>query len=373
MTISDDDININEINTDIKDVKTISLKIAVFNNKGIRMKDKDFSLKFVKPDFSNIDNSKRFRTYRYNKYNNIFDKYYIPTIIPYTFITSDKIEPYKSLPKNTIIAFKKSSQNPSSFSFVFREYKYTFNKHDNNFNITYVGEDKKNINTYPFGGFNDVTVSYEECYEGCKFIDFDFDNIIMDMCISTKNMFYKCDNLINVKNLVLMKNIIQDMSYMFCFCKSLTYIDLSKCNLTLDVNKVKKMFGFCQNLKEVNIRDIKIYKDDYDNINSDDSLFKGCINLRKITTMTESWNIIKETLILHDYWIKESEYIAKLRKLEKQEKANINEDAKTKDITISKKKKEKANIITSTWINTFFEDIVLVHDTVTKNVVIIKK
>ena len=55
-----------------------------------------------------------------------------------------------------------------------------------------------------------------------------------------------------------MKNIIQDMSYMFCFCKSLTYIDLSKCNLTLDVNKVKKMFGFCQNLKEVNIREMML-------------------------------------------------------------------------------------------------------------------
>ena len=364
---------IDEIQEDFKDIDTISLKFAVFSYKGIRMKEEDFTLKFVKPDFNNIDNSKRFRVYRYNKYNHIFDKYYVPTIIPYTFITSDKIEPYKSLPKNTIVVFKKSNKEPLTFSFNFRGYNYNYDKRYNNFNITYINENKKDIVNYPFGGFNDVTVSYENCYKDCEFTNFDFDNIIMDMCISTKKMFYNCRNLNNVNNIVLMKNIIQDMSYMFCYCINIKEIDLSRCNITLDINKVKKMFGFCKNLNNVNIKDIKLYKNDYETINIDDSLFKGCINLYKITTMTETWSIIKEIIMLKDYWIKETEYIAKLNKFNKLNNKTDNKQINDNNILIIRKNKESQNTITSTWLNSWFEDIVCINDETSNKTILMKK
>jgi len=77
---------------------------------------------------------------------------------------------------------------------------------------------------------------------------------------STAYWFYKCDKLVSVDSIKnLNTEVVNDMSYMFYGCSSLTTLDLSGMN-TKNVTNMHMMFGHCSRLASLNISDFDTSK-----------------------------------------------------------------------------------------------------------------
>lgn len=321
----------------------IILNVLTYDKKGKRTKEKDFSLDFVNTGVNTKDITKRFNRYMKQEYNKIFDEYFIPTVIRNTFITSTTVPPYKELPKNTILAFKRPSDNKTSVSFDYGDYNYT--KEGNEFKVKYIG-DKKEITKFPFGGLSEYKVNFYECYKETKITNFDFNNLMLDMCVSMERMFYKCKNLVKVSNIAphLYKIPLKDMSEMFAYCYSLSDVDIGDLNQTFNIYQLQRMFYACLSLKKLDISGIKLkgrYGEDVD----ESSMFSHCYNLREITCTKDQLIEIKTSLPNYMLWIDERIY----------DKYNSKEMDKQKGSPSKKTRKIK-------FINTFYKNKLLISD-----------
>ena len=320
------------------------LHIQVYDKRGVRRVDKDFELKFIKSKATKKDITKRFDKYSHNSYNKYFDDYLIPTVISNTFITSKTISPYKELPKNTIIAFERPKKKTSTMSFTFGDYEYT--KEGKEFNVKYIGKHKTEITTFPFGGFSEYKVNYVECYAGLKITKFDFSNLMMDRCVSTERMFYKCIELKEVLNFAphLYKIPLSDMTEMFAYCVNLVDIDLSELNQSFNIYRIQRMFYSCISLKKIDISGLKLV-DKYGDDAEESSMFANCYGLRELLCLKDQVLLIRESLPMCKLWVDERFY-----------KKDKNKEENGKNNSISKKTKKLK------LINTFFHNKIITKD-----------
>lgn len=318
------------------------LHIEVYNRKGKHLEDKDFKLKFIKTRASKKDVTKRFDKYSNNAYNKYFDELFIPTVIKNTFIVSDTVSPYNKLKKNTVIAFLRPEKDTTPVTIEYGEYRYV--KEGNEFIVNYIGENKSNITSYPFGGFSEFKVSYCECYQNLKITNFDFSKIMMDRCISTERMFYKCTQLKEVINFAphLYKIPLADMTEMFAYCILLSNIDLSELNQSFNIYRIQRMFYACLSLEKIDITGLKLsgkYGDDADI----SSMFANCYGLREIICLKDQLLSIRESLPNYEVWTDERTYKGK-------NKSN------GKSTSMSKKTKRLK------YVNTLFKEFIIMKD-----------
>jgi len=91
-------------------------------------------------------------------------------------------------------------------------------------------------------------------------------------------MLFRCSSVRVVKtNFNTSK--VEIMDYMFYYCKSLTYLDLSGFNLE-NLKNSSNMFAYCINLKELKFSNNILTK----NLESMESMFFDCESLEKIDT-----------------------------------------------------------------------------------------
>lgn len=320
------------------------LKVQVYSRKAKRLPEKDFTLKFIKTKASTKDLTKRFDKYMNNGYIRYFEQYLIPTVIKHTYITSTTVSPYKELPKNTIIAFERPGGKNPGMNFNFGDYQYTMEGKE--FNVKYIGKNKTEITTYPFGGFSEYKVNYSGCYANLKITDFDFSKLMMDMCVSTERMFYNCPKLVEIKNFAphLQKIPLMDMTEMFALCSSLSKIDLSELNQSFNLYNVQRMFYACVSLQKIDITGMKLtgkYGEDAD----ESSIFAYCYGLREIVCMKDQLLLIRESLPTAKLWIDARIYKNSTRKEESGKSGSSSK--KTKKLTM---------------INTLFKDKLIVKN-----------
>ena len=331
------------------------LNVLVHSAKGKRLPEKDFKLKFIKSKVSKKDITKRFDRYANNQYSKYFEEYLIPTVIKDTFITSSTVSPYKDLPKHTVLAFERPRKNINMI-FEYGDYRYT--KENNEFNVKYIGSNKSTISSYPFGGFSECKVNYCECFANMKITEFDFANIMMDRCVSTERMFYKCAQLTKVSNFAphLYKIPLHDMTEMFAFCMSLSDIDLSELNQSFNLYRIQRMFYSCVSLKKIDISGLKLtgkYGDDAEV----SSIFANCFGLREINCLKDHLLLIKQSLPNHRQWIDERIY----------RKNKSKGDKNSKQVGVSKKTKKIK------YINTLFQSMIIVNDLDKENALMLVK
>lgn len=318
------------------------LHVEVYSRKGKHIEDKDFDLKFIKTKASRKDVTKRFDKYAHPDYNKYFDEYFIPTVINNNFILSNTVSPYNKLKKNTVIAFERPKKDNITVTIEYGDYTYT--KEGNEFEVKYIGPDKSEITSYPFGGFSEFKVSYNECYQNRKITKFDFSKIMMDRCVSTERMFYKCTQLTDVLNFAphLYKIPLADMTEMFAYCILLKNIDLSELNQSFNIYRIQRMFYACLSLEKIDITGLKLsgkYGEDADI----SSIFANCYNLRELICLKDQLLCIKESLPNYNVWIDERLYKSK---------------NKPKGKTTSPSKKTKK----LKYINTLFKDYIVLED-----------
>lgn len=311
------------------------LKILVHNRKGEHLKDKDFKIKFIAAkDKDRYDATKRFMMYAYNKYNDLFDKYYIPTIFSKTFITSTTVPAYKDLPKNSIIAFVRGENDKDKkITITYNNYSYVKEAKAKEFNVKYIGPDKEEITEFPFGGFNDYRINLYSCYEKTPIKTFDFNNLIIDKCVSMERMFNACLNLKEVKNFNSIgynKLVINDMSEMFSLCYRLENVDIKNLKHTIHIYQIQRMFQCCISLKEIDISGLTLIGK-YGSDIEDSSMFNCCYNLRKIIMSLDVMRVIKNTLPFYKLWMDQRDYKHKTSNDKK--KHNIQSSQKTRVLT----------------------------------------
>ena len=114
-------------------------------------------------------------------------------------------------------------------------------------------------------------------FYGCqklKKINLRFDNFITSNVIDMSKMFFRCKNLykIDLNENFITKNV-KNMNQMFSYCNNLTELDLSMFN-TENVENMAEMFSFCTNLLKIKTSKFNIKK--VDNMNK---MFYNCNNL----------------------------------------------------------------------------------------------
>ena len=328
-----------------KKVKTDydELTVQVYSRKAKRLPEKDFTLKFQKSKLSKKDITKRFDRYFFNGYNEYFSQYLIPTVIKDTFITSTTVSPYKALPPKTIIAFERP-HGEQGMKFQFGDYEYT--KEGNEFNVRYVGENTKEITTYPFGGFSEFKVNYDSCYAGTHIKSFDFKNLMMDYCVSTDRMFFSCSSLRKVLNFAphLYKIPLRSMNEMFAYCVKLKTIDLSELNQSFNILSVQRMFYACMSLRKIDITGLKL-SGKYSENAEENSLFAYCYNLREVVCLKDQLLSIRPAFPMPKLWVDKREYLKLVAR-----------DDEGKHKTVAKKTH------TIEYINTFFTHRVVIEN-----------
>lgn len=288
--------------TNEKAMREYNINVEVYNSKGERNKNKDFILSFVKGDKSrNRDITKRFTVHKNTKYSSLFNEYWFPVLNVNEFITSQIVEPYKSLPKNTIIAFEKEKRKSTQI-INFGDYMYTLSSTSKIWCIRYKDKKNKEIKTYPFPSFNGYNISFENCFSDCPLVKVDFSKLLIDRCVSMACMFADCGYLEEVNNIMLCNTPLYDTSAMFAYCICLKKIDMSKCDITIDTLLSTNMFYACSKLTDADITGFKLHGRDDD---SPHSLFKYCYSLHSIKCTKETYQIIKNKLPMTDMWIDE--------------------------------------------------------------------
>lgn len=319
----------------IKSAKYDVLKILVHNRKGEHLKEKDFRINFIAAkDKDRLDASKRFLMYAYNKYNDLFDKYYIPTIFSKTFITSSTVPAYKNIPKNSIIAFTKNEgDKDKKITITYNNYSYVKEAKAKEFNVKYIGPDKSEITEFPFGGFSDYKINMFGCYEKTKIKTFDFNNLIIDKVISMERMFNSCLFLKEIKNFNSIgynKLVLSDISEMFSLCVRLEYVDIKDLKHSIHIYQAQRAFQGCLSLKEIDLSGLTLIGK-YGSDVEDSSMFNCCYNLRKIIMSLDLMRVIKNTLPFPKLWIDQREY--KLKTSKDKKKHNVQPSQKTKNLT----------------------------------------
>ena len=279
------------------------LRVQVYNSKGEREKESDFKLKFKALGKRSKDETKRFNIYKNTAYEELLNEYLFPIITRGTFITSDEYEPYKGIPKYTIIAIRQNGRKNNEQIFTYEDYEYRYVKRTNMIYARYIGNKEiKQIKSFPFPSFNGMNISYENCYEDCEMETFDMNNLIIDNCVCMNYMFKNCVNLKQLFNFTFKNTKLSSLIGMFMCCISLTNIDCSKCDLKLDTLDLDDLFYGCINLSSLDISGIRFFNKYYGDMEKH-GIFKYCYKLADIIATKETFNVIKELIPMQDAWV----------------------------------------------------------------------
>ena len=254
-----------------------------------------------------IDETEQFCVFTAREFNELFTKYFIPTLKNESFMI-----PIKDYQQGNLIipVWKKSLKNETT-TFKHGLYKYSYNINSDMFFVKYEGDKTlKEITEYPFGSFNGKNISYKNLYSNTKIKNFDFNNLNMSCCVDSSGMFSNCDRLEEVKDIVFSRRI-GNISEMFSYCFSLKHCEFIKNNIVLDTLNAKNIFAFCVNLLSVDISTL-ILKGKY---TFDISPFIGCKSLSKIVCQTYTWTKIKDNLCHREFWAPELTQKQRLKKL----------------------------------------------------------
>ena len=278
-----------------------------------------------------LDTTGKFQMFTAREYNDLFNKYFIPTTHNNVFML-DKQQYDDGL--FTIHCWTKTK---TTRSFTYNDYQYTYRSQINMFVVKYIG-DSEHIDKYPFGSFNGLDISYKGMYAGCNIKSFDMSKLVCDCCIDMSNMFENCYSLQQIDNFAITNHRLHSMQSMFSNCCSLTHIDMSmSAYMTLASSDVANCFAFCSNLVSVDISNLLIKN----KCNNQTSMFIGCKRLVQLKCQTYTWNKIKSTLPCFDYWM-------------------VQNRKTLKPFTIIEIPVDN-NAIALTFVNTFYDDISVVN------------
>ena len=123
-----------------------------------------------------------------------------------------------------------------------------------------------------------INMSY--IFYGCfklKKINFGFDNLDTSNVIDMSKMFFRCKNLykIELSKKFNTKNV-KNMNQMFAYCSNLIQLDLSMLD-TENVENMAEMFSFCSNLEKINLSNFNIK-----NVNNLNKMFYNCYSLQRV-------------------------------------------------------------------------------------------
>lgn len=270
----------------------------------------------------------------------LFNKYYIPTHINNMIVFSNKIYPYKSLPKLTIPVFEKCNKGQV---INYGEYQYIINYKTKIITIRYKPQNPStDIQSYPFTSFNGFKCSMEHLYENSNISTFIFDNMYTETIINTSYMFNNCNNLTTITPIKLNQH---NKTYegMFYGCIKLKEIDLSECSGEYSINAFNNMFTGCINMTSLCFGKLHCI-DDIETISVYPSIFRLCYNLSCVKMLKRTFNKFKQFLPFNDLWL-------------------LKENAKnTMNINVIKEcimKESKNNTTENTYLNTFYYSNIL--------------
>ena len=156
--------------------------------------------------------------------------------------------------------------------------------------------DCENIIDINFISFNTNNVSnMSHMFYGCKNLKYlNLSSFNTNNVSNMSHMFYDCNNFTNL-NLSSFTTInAKDMNFMFCGCRNLNHLDISSFN-TKNVKSMEGMFSNCNNLNDLNLSNF-----DTTNIENMGSMFYDCqklkildlssFNTKKVKYMTSMFN-----------------------------------------------------------------------------------
>ena len=119
--------------------------------------------------------------------------------------------------------------------------------------------------------------SMNNMFRGCLNLkSLKLNNLDTSLVTSMKDMFWGCNSLTSLNLSSFNTSLVNDMSYMFMDCFSLISLDLSNFNTSL-LLQMKSMFRNCESLISINLSNFKTSK-----VTNMFALFRGCISLTSL-------------------------------------------------------------------------------------------
>ena len=153
--------------------------------------------------------------------------------------------------------------------------------------------------------FNDYLTSTNNMFWLCEdIIEIDLSNFDTSHVKEMKSMFHGCSSLISLKLSNFETDKVKDMSNMFNWCSNLVSLDLSSFN-TSQVEKMESMFCGCSSLITLDLSNFET-----DKVKNMNYMFLSCSNLVNINLQKANINlVIKSEMMFYSFWFKASKYL----------------------------------------------------------------